>query len=309
MTQVRSRRRPPEAEGGRRWRALVMALPPGLLIAFFAGLPIALAFGYSIGHGGGLNSTTALIAQHQYLVEDGWGTTKAYEEVFASGRFREDLWTTVSVTVVATLIVLALALAIALYLRLRGGVLARSLSVLAVVPMFIPVVISSWAIVTFYSADGFLRTLLAQVGVEGPVWAYSITAVTIGQVWTNLPFAVLMIASGVQAVPDSVIDAARDSGAGLARTTRSIILPMAMVPIIIATTFTAIGIIGSFTVPYFVGPNAPTMLGVDMTSYFQAFNRPQQSIVMAFVVFAMASGIAAFYIWANYRQAKDRDRV
>ncbi len=299
----------PSAGSRRSWRGFLMALPPVLLIAGFAGLPIALAFGYSIGHGGGLNSTTALIAQHQYLVEDGWGTTRAYQEVFASDRFRQDLWVTILVTVAATAVVLVLALAIALHLRLRGGFLARGLSVLAVVPMFIPVVISSWAIVTFYSADGFLRSVFALFGVDGPVWAYSLTAVTIGQVWTNLPFAVLMIASGVQAVPDAVIDAARDSGAGLARTTRSIILPMATVPIVIATTFTAIGVIGSFTVPYFTGPNAPTMLGVSMTSYFQAFNRPQQSIVMAFVVFALASGIAAFYIWANYRQAKERDQV
>ena len=114
-----------------------MAMPPVLLIACFAGLPIALAFGYSLGHGGGLNSTTALIAQHQFLVEDGWGTTAASREVFSSERFREDLWVTVSVTVVATAIVLVLAKAIALFLRLRGGILARSLSVLAVVPRFI----------------------------------------------------------------------------------------------------------------------------------------------------------------------------
>lgn len=61
----------------------------------------------------------------------------AYREVFSGERFHEDLWVTISVTVVATAIVLVLAMAIALFLRLRGGFLARSLSVLAVVPMFI----------------------------------------------------------------------------------------------------------------------------------------------------------------------------
>ena len=45
------------------------------------------------------------------------------------------------------------------------------------------------------------------------------------------------------------------------------------------------------------------MLGVDIANYFQAFNQPQQSIVMAFVVFALASAIGAFYVWANFRSA------
>ena len=46
--------------------------------------------------------------------------------------------------------------------------------------------------------------------------------------------------------------------------------------------------LGKFTVPYFTGPNAPTMLGVDISKYFQAFNHPQQSVAMAVVVFVVA---------------------
>ena len=84
---------------------------------------------------------------------------------------------------------------------------------------------------------------------------------------------------------------------------------MAFVPIVIAGTFTAIGVIGSFTVPYFTGANTPTMLGVELTNFFTSFNQPQQSVVMAFAIFIAASGIAAFYVWANFRSAKDQGRV
>jgi len=86
-------------------------------------------------------------------------------------------------------------------------------------------------------------------------------------------------------------------------------MPMAFVPIVIASTFTAIGVIGSFTVPYFTGPNAPTMLGVALTNYFTSYNEPQQSIVMAFTVFIAAAAIGVFYVWANFRSAKDQGRV
>lgn len=294
---------------GARTIGFLMALPPILLIALFVGFPIVLAFGFSIGLTGGLNHTTAAIGQNVHEAGAWWGTGAAYQEMFTNPRFLGDLLVTVIVTLISTAIALFLALGIGLFLKLRGGRAARLLSGLAIVPLFIPVVIASWAILTFYSGTGFLRSVFAQFGLEFPVWAFTMVTVIIGSVWTSLPFAVLMIASGLQAVPDAMIEAARDAGAGFARIVLSVIVPMAAVPIIIATTFTAIGIVGSFTVPYFTGPNSPNMLGVDMSNYFSAFNQPQQSAVMAFTVFLIASGIAALYVWANFRSAKEQGKL
>lgn len=282
-----------------------MALPPILLIAMFTGFPIVLAVMYSLGHTGGLNRTTALIAQHQHEATAWWGTLGAYEEVLSNKRFQQDLAVTLWVTIISTTAALAVALTIALYLRLSQSWAARALTILAVVPQFIPVVIASWAVLLFYAPNGFLRSVLAQVGIEGPSFGYSVTGIILGQVWCSLPFCVLMCASGVQAVPDALIEAAKDAGASTARTVVSVILPLAFVPIVIAATFTGIGIIGSFTVPYFTGPNAPTMLGVDMANYFTAYNQPQQSVVMAVVVFFCAALIAFAYVWANFRSSGD----
>lgn len=286
----------------------VMALPPIIFIGVFVGFPILLAFGFSIGLVGGLNSTVALIGQGVHSATSWWGTLAAYQETLTNPRFLLDLVVTVVVTIVSTVVVLFLALGIGLYLRLKGGRLAKLLSGLALVPLFIPVVIASWSILTFYSATGFLQSVFAQFGLSFPVWSYTIVAIIIGSVWTSLPFAVLMVSSGLQSVPDALIEAARDSGASFVRIVTSVLIPLASVPIIIAATFTAIGVIGSFTVPYFTGPTSPTMLGVTMSNYFTAFNQPQQAVVMAFVVFLIASGIAALYVWANFRSAKDSGR-
>ena len=76
---------------------------------------------------------------------------------------------------------------------------------------------------------------------------------------------------------------------------------IAGLPLVIATTFTVIGVLGSFTVPYFTGPNAPTMLGVDISKYFQSYNRPQQSTAMAFIVFAFAAAASVFYLRSTVR--------
>ncbi len=295
---------------GRRLGGLALASPPLLLVLLFVGFPIVVAISYSLGHVGGLNATVALIAKDQQTVDAWWKVTfGAYTQVFAEPRFQRDLVVTVMVSLATTVIVLVLAWAVALYVRLAQTRVSRMLSALAVVPMFIPVVIASWAILTFYAADGFMRSAAKQLGFDAPVWGYSTTAVLIGLVWTHLPFATLMVVSGVQGVPDALIEAARDAGASISRTVLKVIAPMALVPTVIAGTFTAIGTLGSFTVPYFTGPNAPKMLGVDMTDYFTSYNLPQSSVVMAVVVFIVAAGFGGVYVWANYRTAADTGRV
>lgn len=291
-----------------RVRGFLLALPPILFVVIFIGLPIVNAALYSLGHFGGLNSTTALIGSHQFKATHWWGTLGAYKDVFSQPRFWGDLSVTVVITLISTAVVLLMATGIALFLRLQSGVLSKGLAALSVVPRFIPVVIASWAILTFYSATGFPRTIAAHLGFDFPIWGYTSVAVVIGSIWTSLPFAVLMIASGVQGVPDAMIEAARDAGASLARTVWTVVLPMAFVPIVIATTFTAIDVIGSFTVPYLTGPNAPTMLGVTLTNFFQAYNQPQQSVVMAFVIFIVAALIGAMYVWANFRSSREVSR-
>jgi ABC-type spermidine/putrescine transport system permease subunit I len=288
-----------------RVRGLLLALPPILFVVIFIGLPIVNAALYSLGHFGGLNSTTAAIGTHQFKATAWWGTLGAYRDVFSQPRFWSDLSITVVVTVISTVVVLIMATGIALFLRLQGSVLSKGLAALSVVPRFIPVVISSWAILSFYSATGLPRTIAAHLGFNFPIWGFTSVAVVIGSVWTSMPFAVLMIASGVQAVPDALIEAARDAGASLARTVWTVVLPMAFVPIVIATTFTAIDVIGSFTVPYLTGPTAPSMLGVSLTRFFQAYNQPQQSVVMAFVIFIVAALIGAAYVWANFRSSRE----
>jgi ABC-type spermidine/putrescine transport system permease subunit I len=194
---------------------------------------------------------------------------------------------------------------IALYLRLSDSRLARIVSSLAVVPLFIPVVIASYAILVFYASDGFMKTVAYHLGMHGfPTLGYTLTAVTIGEIWVNVPFGVLLITSGLNGVPNALIEAARDSGASLPRAVRSVLLPLNVIPTVIVATFTGIYVLGSFTVPYLTGPSAPNLLGPAMSNFFQAFNQPQQAEVMAMVVFVLAAGIGAVYVWANIRASK-----
>jgi len=293
------------AEMFTKLRGLLMVAPPIVVIALFVGFPIVSGVMYTLGHTGGANETIASIAQHQHVSTGGLGTLDAYRDVFGDNQFRRSLVATIVVTLVSVVVVMVLAWGIALYLRLANNWVAKTLAALAVVPMFIPVVIASYAILTFYAGDGFLKTMASQLGwSDAPVLSYKMSAVGLGSIWVSLPFAVLMIASGLAGVPNGLIEAARDAGASMTRTVWSVLLPLTLVPTVIAATFTAIGILGSFTLPYIVGPTAPNLLGPIMANTYSAYNQPQQSEVMAVVVFGLAAVAGVAYVWANFRAAK-----
>jgi ABC-type spermidine/putrescine transport system permease subunit I len=281
-----------------------MVLPPIGVIAVFIGFPVGAAIAYTLGKTGGPNDVVSLIAQREHVAHHGV-TIGAYREMLSNPTVREDLWATVWITLVTLVVVLAVSWAIALYLRLSNTLLSRIVSSLSVVPLFIPVVIASYSIFIFWGPDGLFRTIAYRLGFHGfPSLGYTLTCVVLGEIWVNIPFGVLMMSSGLNGVPDALIEAGRDSGASMARVVRSILWPMNVIPTVIVATFTGIYVLGSFTVPYLTGPTQPNMLGPTMSNFFTSFNQPQQAEVLAMIVFVLAIGIGAVYVWANVRSSK-----
>ena len=291
------------ARGG-RWSALLMASPPVLLVIVFVGIPIVIGIAYTLGYTGGLNSVATSLAV-AVRTSVGWAPTLApYESVFADARFRGDLGVTIWVTVTTVAVTLVLAWLIALYGRLTPSRWGRLLAGVAVIPLFIPLVIGAYAIREFYLNTGFVVSVGKQLGLSLPSWSYHTTGIVIGQIWASLPFAVLLISSGLAAVPDALLDAARDAGASRARAVWAIMVPLATVPTVIVGTFTAVDVLGSFTIPYLIGPTAPNMLGVTLQKTYASYQRPQEAQVMAVVLFALAAGIGVLYVWANARASR-----
>lgn len=280
-----------------------MASPPVLVVIVFVGIPIVTGILYTLGYTGGSNAMATLLST-SVLQNTGTPTFDVFSKVFADPLFRSDLWVTVLVTVVTVVVVTLLAWAIALYARLSGSRWGRFITGIAIIPLFIPVVIGAYSIRNFYLSTGFWGSAGNLLGFQLSPLSYHTSGVIVAQIWTSLPFAVLLISSGVAAVPDALIHAARDAGASMGRAVWSVMLPLATVPTVIVATFTGVGVLGSFTVPYMVGPASPTMLGVQMVTTYNTYQQPQDAQVMAVVLFALAILIGWAYVWANARQAR-----
>jgi putative spermidine/putrescine transport system permease protein len=277
--------------GAVRQRALGLALvlPPLAVLVFLVALPAVTAVVETLTPAGGAAGPTF----------------ENYVRVLGTRTVRADLAFSVFITLVAVAVVLALSYPLALYLRFARGRAARILAVLFVVPLFVPVVIASFAIITFLVNHGLVSTVLYQVGVRAfPRLVYNGTGIVLAQVWVNIPFAVLILGAGLQAIDDALIDGARDVGAGPLRTFASVILPLNAVPTMITVTLLFIGVFGSFTIPYLVGGNAPAMVGVTMTNYLTQYLQREEAVTIAVLAFVIAAAVGGIYVASVSRRER-----
>ena len=276
------------------WRqgalGLALVLPPLLVLLFLVALP----------------ALTAVVATLTPPAGAGpaW-TLGNYAEVLGTRMIRADIVFTVAVTLVAVAVVFALSYPLALYLRFTRTRVSGFLGVLFMVPLFVPVVIASFAMITFLVNHGLVSTVLYHLGVrQFPALVYNSTGIVLTEVWASIPFAVLILGAGLQAIDDALIDGARDVGAGSLRTFFAVILPLNATPTMITLTLLFISIFGSFTIPYLVGGNAPQMLGVTMTNYLTQYLRRTESVTMAVLAFVIASVVGVAYVASVSRRER-----
>ena len=269
---------------------LALVLPPLLVLVFLIVLP----------------AITAIVETLSPPAGAGTGLTLArYAQVLGARIIRSDIIFSVEVALISVAVVFCLSYPLALYLRFAQGRLPSLFAVLFTIPLFVPVVIASFAMITFLVNHGLISTVLYRVGIERfPPLVYNATGIVLTQVWASIPFAVLILSAGLQAIDDALIDGARDVGAGPLRTFVSIILPLNAIPTMISLTLLFISIFGSFTIPYLVGGNAPQMLGVTMTNYLTQYFRRAEAVTMAVIAFIIAAAVGAIYVASVSRRER-----
>ncbi len=163
--------------------------------------------------------------------------------------------------------------------------------------MFVPSIILSYALIRVLGPNGTVDLLLNALHLPkirtpyltpwGPV---------IGLVWDNIPLTVLILLSGLGVVSDQSVEAARDVGAGRWSVFWHIILPRISNSILVAISFTVLGIFSAFTLPYVLGPAAPEMMGPFMQRTFRDLNDPTTAITQAVITFCFCIAFGLFYV-------------
>jgi ABC-type spermidine/putrescine transport system permease subunit I len=204
---------------------------------------------------------------------------------------------TFQVVFLTLIIIFIVCFPLALYLRFAQGRIAAAVQILVLFPLFVPGIILCYALIRFLGTRGTLDTILSLIGITGYRTPYlKPDAIIIGLVWESIPFTVLVLTAGLRQVSDSLIESARDVGAGDWTIFRRIILPLIIRPVLIAFSLNFLGIFGSYTVPYLLGPAAPQMMGVFMQQTFGQYRRPDDAETQAVITFIICSLVGLLYV-------------
>jgi len=261
---------------------LALILPPFCLLVLVIVMPAAQAV-----------LSTLRVEQDGHVVY----SLARYAQILHTVSLYRSVAFTLLVTLASVAATFVLAYTLALYLRFSQGRVSTLLGALFILPLFIPTVIASFAMVTFLQNHGAVATLLHYVGIEEmPPLVFNSVGIVVTEIWASIPFATLVLLAGLQGIDDALIDSARDVGAGALKTFRAVILPLNAVATIITLSLLFVGILGSFTIPYLVGGNAPQMMSVVMTNYFTNYLRPDVSVAMAALSFGIAALAGAAYV-------------
>jgi multiple sugar transport system permease protein len=169
-----------------------------------------------------------------------------YRKVFDDPTFVPALEHTVVFTAVSLLFQYAAGLALAVFFTQHFR-LSATLRALFLVPWLLPLIVSastwSWML---NSDSGIVNSALGGVGI-GPVnWltspAWSLASVIIANIWIGIPFNLVVLYSGLQAIPTSLYEAAALDGANswqrFWRVTFPLLRPVSAITLLLGLVYT-----------------------------------------------------------------------
>jgi putative spermidine/putrescine transport system permease protein len=167
----------------------------------------------------------------------------------------------------------------------------RFLVIAVLTPLWASYLVKAYAWRSTLSDGGLLEWLGSPLGLDSP--GYGITAVIITQAYIWLPYVILPIFAGMERIPDSLLDASSDLGAGAGRTLRSVVLPLLFPAIIAGAIFSFSLTLGDYITVNIVG-GASQMLGnLVFTNAGAANNLPLAAAVALVPITIMIVFLAA----------------
>jgi putative spermidine/putrescine transport system permease protein len=237
---------------------LLLMLVPGAGFIFFF---LTAAIGMTVAQSFGLY---AVIGESHWTLDHWLG--------LANKTFTDSFLFTLTMGIGSSVGALIFAYPLALFLRKdRPG--SRWISAWVKVPLFVPALVAAFLVVNILAFHGLLNSTLLFLGfVDHPLrllndkFGWNVLVI---QIWKNMPFQLVILASVLQSIRDDLEDAARNLGAGPLAVIRYVILPLSMPGILVSVALVFILTFGDYAITRVAGPVYPNSLSVLM--YTNAF--------------------------------------
>jgi ABC-type spermidine/putrescine transport system permease subunit I len=173
------------------------------------------------------------------------------------------VWRTLWISAATTIICVLLALPMSWYLaglapRWRNGLL-----LLIILPFLTNFLIRIFAWRSLLHPEGPVKQMLLWLHLvtEDTLLLNNSSAVLLVMIYTQLPFAILPLYAAAEKFDFSLIDAARDLGAGRWQAFRRVFLPGVRQGIVSASIIVFVCSLGQYVIPQFIGGTGDEMIG------------------------------------------------
>ncbi len=169
-----------------------------------------------------------------------------YVSIFTDVAFPTALRNTLVFVAASLLFQYSIGLALAVFFHRRCP-LSTTLRALFLVPWLLPLLVSAsvWAWM-MNSDSGVLNYFLETIGLDPIFWltspSWSLTAVTIANIWIGIPFHLVLLYAGLQAIPEEIHEAAAIDGASrwqtFWRVTFPLLRPVSAITLLLGLVYT-----------------------------------------------------------------------
>lgn len=220
----------------------ILATPYIIWMAIFIIVPLLIVIYYSL--------TTV----------DGGFTLENYKKFF-DPTYLGVLWRSLKIAFFCTLGCLLIGYPLAMILTTSDFVRKKYLMFLCILPMWMNMLLRTYAWMTLLEKKGIINIFLGWFGVEPIQMLYTSGAVYLGLIYNFLPFMILPIYSVMVKMDRGLIEAAEDLGANRFQVFRKIILPKSMPGVITGITMVFMPAVTTFVISRLLGGGQYTLIG------------------------------------------------
>ena len=223
---------------------------------------------------------------------DGLGN---YAAVIESSAGRRALIATVLAAALVAVLSVAVGGLLAWYAHsARRGWVRAVLWFTILVPFFVGAIPKNYAMVLLLADNGPLNSLLDELGMEPVSLLYTSTGVIVGMVYTMVPYAALCLYGVFLRIDETLIVAARSTGASWSRVAATVVLPLAMPGVVAGLALVFAIALGFYVTPVLLGgaeaPFMATLIGEYVLAQFD-YPLASAASVMLLAVALLVLGI------------------
>ena len=188
-------------------------------------------------------------------------TLDHFKKFFTDLDFLLILWRSLLIALKTTLICVVLGYPVAYFIARSSDRLRNILILVITLPMWINMLVRTYAWIGILTKDGILQTVLSWFGIDTGEILYTETAVLLGMVYNFIPFMILQINTSLCKMDKSLLEASNDLGANKLQTFLRVTLPLSLPGVVSGITLVFLPAVSSFFIPKLLGGGQFFLIG------------------------------------------------